>query len=293
MSNTLLCICAHWIPKRYFSIHSLKKNFAYGSYILITDILSNICFHIQNTLVGKYFSPYTAGQYAQAKKMEEVACITLPSAMNQVLFPLYSKMQDDLIWLKDKLRMHTKLIAFVLFPLLTLLIIIAKPVILLLFGEKWMDSIPYFQALCIGGYFCSLQYFNYYAVAAIGKSRALFFAGVFKCIVLIGLLSICAKISMNAVLIAIIVSNFVNYITNAILAQRYINYDIYQQVADVISSLISSVVSGIIVIYLRDAIEVHWILTALIYVMSYMIISMIVNDPLMHTIFNYLKRCIN
>jgi O-antigen/teichoic acid export membrane protein len=79
-----------------------------------------------------------AGQYAQAKKMEEVACITLPSAMVQVLFPLYSSLQHNIEQLRDRLRVNTQLIAFVIFPLMTILILVAEPLIMLLFGERWV-----------------------------------------------------------------------------------------------------------------------------------------------------------
>ena len=104
-ANLFICIAARWIPSLTFSTKSIKELFAYGEYMLVTDIISNICFHIQSTLIGKYFTPYVAGQYAQAKKMEEVAAITLPSAMNQVLFPIYSRNQNN----KDDDHAHCSL----------------------------------------------------------------------------------------------------------------------------------------------------------------------------------------
>jgi O-antigen/teichoic acid export membrane protein len=109
-SNVFICISARWWPSRSFSYISLRRLFAYGEFMLISDILNNVCFHIQSTLVGKYFSPYTAGQYSQAKKMEEVACITLPSALNQVLFPLYSRLQHDITEMTRMLQQNTKMI---------------------------------------------------------------------------------------------------------------------------------------------------------------------------------------
>ena len=289
-SNLFISITAHWLPTLTFSTKSLKELFAFGEYMLISDILSNICFHIQSTLVGKYFSPYTAGQYAQAKKMEEVACITLPSAMNQVLFPLYSRLQHDTDEIRRMLRLNTKMIAYTIFPLMTILIIVAKPLILFLFGSKWMDSVSYFQVLCVGGYFCSLQYFNYQAVAAIGQSRILFYAGLLKSLFLITSILVGVHISMEAVLIAMVLSNVVNYVTNAIIAQHYIKYTLAKQIWDITPILIISLVIGGIVYLISYVWSIHWILLILIYLILYICISYATKSEITMLTIGYLKQ---
>lgn len=289
-SNLFISIASHWHPSFSFSTKSLRELFSYGEYMLISDILNNICFNIQNSLVGKYFSPYTAGQYAQAKKMEEVACITLPNAMNQVLFPLYSRLQNNIEEIRTKLRLNTKMIAFVIFPLMTILIIVAKPLILFLFGDKWADSVVYFQVLCIGGYFCALQYFNYHAVAAIGKSRVLFYIGLLKSFFLISSILICVHINMEAVLIAMVLSNVVNYITNAITAERYIGYKVINQLLDVSPILLKSLSAGIIVYSGYSLFNINWIIVIAVYVTLYVTISYITKCEIAITLIGYLKK---
>lgn len=283
-SNLFMCFAVRWIPSLTFSYTSLKRMFSYGEYMLISDIMSNVCFHIQSTLVGKYFTPYTAGQYAQAKKMEEVACITLPSALNQVLFPFYSRLQNDILQMRSMLRQHTQMIAFLIFPLLTILIIIAEPLILFLFGPKWVDSIIYFQMLCIGGFFCSLQYFNYQAVAAIGKSRVLFYAGIVKSCFLIVSIMISVRINMESVLIAMILSNIVNYLVNAIIAQIYIKYSVWQQIVDVLQILVLSIIVGVITYCLYDKLNVNWIVTVAIFLAMYVAANYFVKNEMMANI---------
>jgi O-antigen/teichoic acid export membrane protein len=269
-ANLFICIAAGWRPSASFSTKSFKELFSYGEYMLITDIMSNICFHIQSTLIGKYFTPYTAGQYAQAKKMEEVAAITLPSAMNQVLFPLYSRTQDNRQELLRLLRLNTKMIAFVIFPIMTILIVVAKPLILLLFGQNWIDSVLYFQVLCLGGVWGSLQYFNYYAIAAIGKSKVLFYAGLIKGGLLIASILICVHINMYAVLIAIVLSNVANYFTNAIIAQRYIGYAVSRQMLDVLPMLLSALLLGGIAYIALNIWGIDWVVVALLYATAYL-----------------------
>lgn len=283
-SNIFIIIAARWTPSTKFSFDSLKRLFAYGEYMLISDILSNACFHIQSTLVGKYFTPHVAGQYAQAKKMEEVACITLPSAMVQVLFPLYSSLQHNIEQLRDRLRVNTQLLAFVIFPLMTILILVAEPLIMLLFGERWVGSIPIFQVLCLGGFFCAMQYFNYYAVAAIGRSRTLFFAGVFKSLFTIGAILTAVHIDMTAVLVAMVASNVVNYLTNAIVAHIYIKYNVTQQLLDVAPILATAVTSGIATYYASTLCDIHWIVQVAIYLVLYFGICYITKNKVLNEV---------
>ena len=292
-ANIFIYISAHWSPKKRPNSTSLKQLFAYGEFMLASDILSNICFHIQGTVVGKYFTPYVAGQYAQAKKMEEVACVTFPSAINQVLFPLYSRLQYNTTDLRGMLQLNTKTIAFIIFPLLTLLIIIAEPLIMLLFGPKWADSVVYFQALCIGGYFCALQYLNYHAVAAIGKSKILFYAGTFKSTFLISSLFIGANISMWALLLGMVLSNVVNYLTNAILSHICIGYRIWDQLLDVVPLLIHAMIAGVITYYAYNICGLHWVLSGVIYTTIYITTCYLSNNEIFFYVIKIGKRFVN
>lgn len=289
-ANLFICIAARWIPSLTFSTKSIKELFAYGEYMLVTDIISNICFHIQSTLIGKYFTPYVAGQYAQAKKMEEVAAITLPSAMNQVLFPIYSRNQNNKDELLRLLRFNTKMIAFFIFPIMIILIIVAKPLILILFGYKWIDSVLYFQVLCIGGIWGSLQYFNYYAIAAIGKSKTLFNIGLFKGAFLIASILICVHINMYAVLFAIVLSNIVNYLTNAIIAQRHIGYRVIRQIADVLPMLIYSLLIGCVAYIALHIADIHWVAVVFLYIITYLLVCYIGNKQFAIATKNYIER---
>lgn len=272
-ANLFICLSARWIPRVKPSLSSLKQMFAYGEFMLASDIMDNICFHIQNTVVGKYFSPYVAGQYAQAKKMSEVVYITFQSAINQVMFSVFSGLQCNIEELRDKLRLNIKLTAFILFPLLTILIVVAKPFILFLFGPNWEDSVFYFQMLCVGGFFSALQYFNYNAVASIGESRVLFFAGIYKSIFLVTAVVIGANISMLGLLVAMVISSANIYFTNVFLAQKYIGYRAMQQMLDLLPITLCSLISGVVIYIVYSHLSINWVICGILFVMLYIFIA--------------------
>lgn len=269
ISSVLFWYFSSWRPSLTFSAESLKSLFSYGGYMLVASIMQDVCTHIQGVVIGRRFSATQTGLYTQAKKMDEVASMTLPAIFCQVLFPLYSEKQNDLEALRDMLRSNTKMIAAVIFPLMMLLIIVAEPLLTLLYGNQWIDAVPYFQILCIGGFFSALYNFNYYAVAAVGRSRALFYWGCYKWGLLIVLLLAGASISMLGVLIAMVVSNLNIYLTNALLSQRHIGYKLWQQIVDVLPALAITLLCGAITYSVYELLDVNWMVCSLIYVVVY------------------------
>lgn len=275
ISTILLWVLSKWRPSLTFSFNSLKSLFSYGGFLLIASIMQDVCTHIQGVVIGRRFSAAETGLYSQAKKMDEVASMTLPAVFCQVLFPIYSEKQNNISELRNMLSQNMKMISFIIFPLMMLLIIVAKPLFILLYGNQWIDAVPYFQILCIGGFFSALYNFNYYAVAAVGKSKALFYWGCYKWGVLLVLLLIGASFSMLGVLIAMVISNINIYLTNALLAQRYIGYRLGQQIIDVVPTLLTTIICGAVVhpIYLLTGI--HWLLCCIIFAIIYLFISYI------------------
>ena len=68
--------------------------------------------------------------------------------MNRVAFPVLSQIQDD----NDRLlRVYEKYIqfaSFLIFPVLMIMCGCAKPLVLFLLTEKWLDCVPFMQIIC-------------------------------------------------------------------------------------------------------------------------------------------------
>lgn len=272
ISAILFWSVAKWTPSWSFSLTSLKNLFSYGGFLLIANMMQDICTHIQGVVIGRNFSAAHTGLYTQAKKMDEVASMTIPAIFCNVLFPVYSEHQNDKKQLCYLLGKNTRLVAFIVFPLMMLLIIIAEPLFNLLYGDKWLAAVPYFQILCIGGFFSAVYNLTYYAVAAAGKSKALFYWGCYKWGVLLLLLIIGATINMTAVLFAMVISNFNIYITNALLARHYIKHGLGAQIQDTIPIFLCTLITGGTVCLLRTYTSLHWIITSIVFLICYLVI---------------------
>lgn len=294
LSTLLFWVMSRWRPVFVFSVRSFKSLFSYGGYLLVASIMQDVCTHIQGVVIGRRFSASQTGLYSQAKKMDEVASMTLPAVLCQVLFPVYSELQGDKSALRQMLGRNIRMISYVIFPLMQLLILVAEPLFIALYGNQWVDAVPYFQILCVGGFFSALYNFSYYAVAAVGRSRALFFWGCYKWGVLLVLLIVGASVSMRGVLVAMVLSNVNIWMTNSLLCEKYVGYRLVAQVCDVLPQLVVTALVGGVVYGLFFHFSVHWLGCCMLFVALYLALSWVFHLAALREIWvlirTYLKR---
>ncbi|MDE6824014.1 MAG: lipopolysaccharide biosynthesis protein [Duncaniella sp.] len=290
---TLLWLVAKWHPSLTFSMRSLRELFNFGGYLLAAGLLQEICKNLQGIIIGKRFSPTAMGLYSQAYKLDRISSYTLPNILVQVMYPVYASVQDEEGRLVSMLGLNTRLISFVIFPLMAILILIAEPLIVFLYGMKWVACAPYFQILCVGGLFICLQNTNFYAVAAKGKSNVLFFWSIYKWSFLIVCLLVGMLFGIYGLLWGMGLSNFNIFMVNALLASRHTGYKFSMQLRDTLPLLLLAAVcmalTYVITIYLPH----HFILTVIVYLLIYAMAAWLLNLQVVGEIKGVVMRFIN
>ena len=251
VTSLLLWIIGRWKPLLLFSIQSFKELFGFGGFMLLSSLLSTFANNIQTLIIGKLFQSGTLGHYTQARQLRNVASESISSVIAQVLFPDFSDNQDDDTILSSRLNFSILVISFITVALMAVCIVVAKPLILLLYGDKWLQCIRYFQLLCIGGCFVSLQDVNINLVAAKGKSKVLFICNLCKIVVFCFLMYSGAMIGgIYGLLISMIVYAVLAFLTFAFLSSLYIQSSIWRQIWGVVQCLLLSIVPFFLTYYL-------------------------------------------
>lgn len=230
----MLFVVARWLPALQFSKESFRSLFNFGGYMLAASLLQDICKNLQNLLIMKSYRATPLGLYSQAQKLDQITSYTLPQILVQVMFPVYSSLQDDLKKMGQLMLMNMRVIALWIFPALCILIIAAEPILHLLYGTKWVDATPYFQILCVGGIFVSLQNVTFYAVAACGQSRALFRWSIVKWGTLFILMIVGIQFSMDTLLWCMVASNANIFFINVYLSAKYVGVSVKAQLANLL-----------------------------------------------------------
>lgn len=291
--NCLLWSIVRWHPSLQFSVSSLESLFGFGGYLLAANILQVICQNLQGFIIGRRFSASQMGFYSQAKKLDDVSSYALPNIIVQIIFPVFSQFQNDKRKLQELLGMSVRMISFIIFPLMLLLILVAKPLIVSLYGEKWLPSVPYFQVLCIGGIFVCLQNINYYAVAAIGRSKTLFNWSFYKWGVLLMLLLIGSHWGMYGILWGMVLSSMNIYAVNAFLVRQFVGYAIKRQIRDLFPILAISVINFCGIYLLQQSVaQLNFIFTISAFFIIYVLEVFILRLRVMTDISLYIREII-
>lgn len=265
MQSFILWIITRWRPSMVFSLQYFKELFGFGGYLLAAGLLQEICKNFQGIIIGRKFSPAQMGYYSQAQKLDTVSSSSLSGIIVQVMFPVYSSIQDNDERLQAMLVMNLRVISLIVFPLLGLLILCAEPLICGLYGAKWQPSVSYFQILCCGGMFVCLQNINFYAVASKGKSRSLFLWSFYKWGGLLALLFIGMNFGMTGLMWAMVISSVNIWIVNALLAQKHIGLRFARQIIVLLPVFFTVLFSlGLVeALYLLNYIHNTWFLAGI------------------------------
>ena len=245
-----------WRPIMTFSWKSFHELFSFGFYMFLTHIVNNFGKNIQGLLIGKLYAPSTMGYLSKAVGTEQLASNSISSIMTQVTYPLYAKVQDDKDAMTNMIRRLTMTISYVTFPLMMVLLLTAKPIFVLLYSDRWLPSVPYFQIMCIVGLSSCLQAVNTQTIAAIGKSKLMFLwtfvKRTFGMIFMIGGLFL---YGMKGFMVGVVIYNWFCYFVNIGLVSKHIGYRWIRQLLDLMPVTVASTVSAVIAYFVASVLH--------------------------------------
>lgn len=236
-----------WRPTWIFSWKSFKELFSFGFYMFLTQLINQFGTQFQGLLIGKVYNPTTMGYYSKALGTEKLASHSISQVMTQVTYPLYAEVQDDKEALINMIRRLTMTLAYLSFPLMFILVLCAKPIFVLLYSDRWLQSVPYFQVLCMAGLASCLIAVNTQPIAAIGKSKVMFLWTLVKRIAGISFVVVGVLLwGMKGLLIGVVLNTWFSYFVNICLVSKYIGYKWTRQLWDIIPIGAASIVAAII-----------------------------------------------
>jgi len=239
-----------WRPKWLFSVQSLRELFAFGSRVVASRLLNTFFDNLYPLIIGKLFPVATLGFYNRAHTFQGTIAQSLGAIANRVTFPVFSRLQDDPARMRSGLRKALNASAFIQFPAMIGLAVIAKPLVLLLLTEKWLPSVPYIQALCFVGLLYPLHILNLNVLSALGRSDLFLRLEIIKKILVVVTILVTFRWGVLVMLWGQVVSGILAYALNSYYTKKFIGYSIGEQMRDLYPYLLAA---GVM------AIPVYWI----------------------------------
>jgi len=247
---------ANWQPTLIFNKKLFKYHFNFGSKLLLTDILSSFFNDVYKIVIGKYFSASQLGLYTRAKSMEELPNGIIFNAINRVMYPLLSNVNDDDERLKRIYRQIITTVHFLVVPVLVLMAILAKPLFIFLLTEKWIEAVPYFQILIIAALFSPMQAYMLNICKVKGRSDLVLKLSTIQYLLLaVGLLP-AIWLGIYGLLWSIVIVTAVMVAITAYFAGSLIGYTIKEQIQDVYQPFLLSTIAGLFMSFLYQFLNI-------------------------------------
>lgn len=233
-----------WIPRWTFSKASFRHLFSFGSKILCSGLINTIYQNIYTLVIGKVFSPKEVGYYNRGNQFAMLPSQTLLSVFMKVAYPVMAEVQDDTDLLRKAYRKFLRMPIFILWPILFGLIVLARPLILLLLGEKWLPCVPLLQVLCIGSFFNPLTHINLNILYVKGRTDLVLKLELIKKPIAFAILFGMIPLGLWWLCLGRAVYEFIAYCFNCYYTRKFIHFGFWNQMAYNVPVLIKSGIMG-------------------------------------------------
>ena len=265
-----------WKPSFVFSKDSFHSLFGYGSKIMASGLLNTIYNNVYTMVIGKIFSASDLGYYSRAQQLESLPAQNITAMLQRVTFPIFCSIQDDDARLITAYRKLIRLASFIMFPLMFLLVSIAKPLVILLVTEKWLPSVDLFQILCFAGMWFPIHAINLNILQAKGRSDLFLRLEVWKKALGISVLIITIPLGLKIMVVGQAFSSFACLFLNTYYTGKYFNYGIIKQLKDIFIFLFVAISLCGITLFAVQSFYSNWIqliVGTLLYTGTYLAIS--------------------
>lgn len=246
ISTPVLWIITSWRPRFVFSIKSIRSLFGFSSYLLLSDLLENVFNRLGTLLIGKLYSPTDLGYYSRANGTQLLPASLLSKVLNRVAFPVFSRAADDREFLRLGTKRSIETVMMLNLPIMLGMIVTAQPLVVVLFGVQWLQSVIYLKILCLNGIFWPLQIINHSVLQAQGFSKLSFRLELLKKILGIIIIIAMCSYSIEAIAWGMVVSGGLGFLISATFTGRFLKYGAAEQMLDVLPYLCASIVMAVV-----------------------------------------------
>lgn len=290
IDTTVLLITNDWKPRLQFSGIRAKNMLSYGWKVLVTTVVYTIEGDLRSLIIGKKFGSADLAYYDQGKKFPNLLVTNINTSISNVMFPVLSENQNDLIRLKQMCRRAVRVGIYLLSPLLIGLIGVADTFVVAVLSAKWVPCIPFLRILTLVFLVRPFTTTCQQSILSVGRSDVTLKIEIIVNAVAIGILfySVFILESVIGIAIGTLFAEGVSMVMFMYYENKIIRYSYKEQLQDLLPSLTMSTLMGGFV-YLLHFLPLHegivLIIQVVIGVAFYLLISYVIKfEPFIYLV---------
>lgn len=244
---------AFWSIRRWrsdapLSLASLRAMAPFSLRLLATDLIASVYNNVAQLFIGKIHNTSMLGYYSQAQKLKDLPVISTVQAVQGVTFPALSQIKDDDTKFSAGYLRISEMLAFVVFPLMLGMVAVAEDMFLLLLGDKWMPTVPYFEILALSGLFYPLGVVSYNVLKSRSDGAVIVRLEIVKRIIQTLILAVTIPMGVTAVAWGVTAMAAVEWLLNTATAMRYLSCDFGALLRRIMPSMALAIAMYVVVI---------------------------------------------
>lgn len=253
VKTLILWVRSDWRPSSGLSMRPVREMAPFSFRLLTTDLIASIYNNISQMFIGKIYSADTLGFFNQAQKFKDLPLTSAMQSVQSVTYPALSKIGDQREKFAESYRQVLMVVAFMLFPAMIGIAVVAEDLFALLLGEKWMPTVPYLQVLCLTGLFQPLAIIAYNILKVKSDGAIILRLEIAKKALMTLLLALTIPHSVKAVAWGLVVMSFCEFAINFIASMRYTSLTLWRAIRTLLPTVIMTAVMATAVIFVGRA----------------------------------------
>lgn len=234
--SLFLWIYTGWKPKLMFSQSLLMNSMGLSSKLLATSLISAVFNNIYPSIIALFYpnSMNSVADYTQANKYQDIPFSMISNTFRSISMLILSEINQELDRLKRVVSKLHKTISFISFPLGLFMILIAHNIFELIWGDKWLSAVPFFQILTIAGIVSPFVFVL--GELYIARERASYFLGIeiVKRIILVILIWLFIPKGIVGLAVSWVVYTYITLVISLFLSNNLVGYSLMTFLKDAI-----------------------------------------------------------
>ena len=138
---TAMAISARWVPRPVFRRRPVGEDLRLAGGLLVNNGITYGVRNLDYVVVGNLLGPATLGAYYVAYVLPQILRLRATWAASSVLFPFLARSQSDARRTQEVYDQTQLLLAWLGFPAMVGLAVLARPVVHVFFGSQWAAAV--------------------------------------------------------------------------------------------------------------------------------------------------------
>ena len=242
---TVLAFQVPWKPRFVFSGSRALKLFRFGWKLLVSGVMDQVYQSLSDLIIGRVFNSTQLGYVSQGKKYPYYLGVMLDGIIQPVMLSAVSRVQANVDEVKRLVRRALKTSIFIIVPAMASFAVAADPIVRVVFGEKWLPSVPFLQMYCIVYALRPINTTNLQALNGMGRSDYFLKLEIIKKLLGVTLLTFNSFVLRNVYMIVFgnVLLNVASTFINAWPNKQVIKYSYGEQLRDIAPSFVLAFVA--------------------------------------------------